>query len=57
MGSLCCPVEDMLSSCPLVGGWHTSFTRLQAEQGQVLVVAASHLIFLFRQPLQALITE
>ena len=30
---------------------------MQAEHGQVLVVAASHLIFLLRQPSQALITE
>lgn len=30
---------------------------MQAEHGQVFVVAASHLIFLLRQPSQALITE
>lgn len=41
----------------MVGGTQTSFRRVHAEQGHVFVVAASHLIFLFRQPLQARITK
>ena len=40
----------------MVGGTHTSFKRVHAEQGHVFVVAASHLIFRFLQPLQARIT-
>lgn len=44
------------SSCPMAGGTHTTFKRTHAEQGHVFVVAASHLIFRFRQPLQARIT-
>lgn len=44
-------------SCPIVGGTHTNFKRVHAEQGHVFVVAASHLIFRFLQPLQARITE
>lgn len=43
-------------SCPIVGGTHTNFKRVHAEHGQVFVVAASHLIFRFRQPLQARMT-
>lgn len=43
-------------SWPMVGGTHTSLRRVHAEQGQVFVVAASHLIFRFLQPLQARIT-
>jgi hypothetical protein len=40
----------------MVGGTQTSFSRVQAEQGQVFVVAASHLIFRFLQPLHARMT-
>ena len=41
----------------MVGGTQTNLSRVHAEHGQVFVVAASHLIFLFRQPLQARITK
>jgi hypothetical protein len=40
-----------------MGGTQCSFSRTQAEQGHVLVVAASHLIFRRRQPSQARITR
>ena len=39
-----------------LGRTHWSFSRTQAEQGHVFVVAASHLIFRLRQPSHALIT-
>lgn len=54
-GSIPCPAKYSLS-CPIVGGTHTSFKRVHAEHGHVLVVAASHLIFRFLQPLQARMT-
>ena len=38
------------------GGLHFCLSRVHEPQGQVLVVAPSHLIFLFRHPSQALIT-
>lgn len=41
----------------MVGGTHCSFSLVQAEQGQVLVVAASHLILRRLQPSQARITR
>jgi len=56
LASTVCPVGNS-DSCPTVGGTHTSFKRVHAEQGHVFVVAASHLIFLFLQPLQARITK
>lgn len=43
-------------SCSTEGGMQTSLSLVQAEQGQMLVVAESHLILRLRQPLQALIT-
>ena len=55
VGSASCPAGNS-DSCPIVGGTHTNFNRVHAEQGHVFVVAASHLIFRFRQPLQARIT-
>lgn len=54
--SATCPLENS-ESCPMVGGTQTSFKRTHAEQGHVFVVAASHLIFRFLQPLQARITD
>ncbi len=41
----------------MVGGIHCSFNLMQAEQGQVLVVAASHLILRRLHPSQARITS
>jgi hypothetical protein len=49
------PFGSAAPSKPL-GRTHCSLSLMQAEQGQVLVVAASHLIFLLRQPSHALIT-
>ena len=43
-------------SWSMEGGMQTSLSLVQAEQGQMLVVAESHLILRLRQPLQALIT-
>lgn len=57
MASLSSAMEDESPSCRLAGGTHTIFNLVHAEQGQVFVVAASHLIFRFRQPLQARITR
>lgn len=43
-------------SWSMEGGMQTSLSLVHAEQGQMLVVAESHLILRLRQPLQALIT-
>lgn len=48
-------VESEAPSKPL-GLTQCSFSLMQAEHGQVFVVAASHFIFLLLQPSHALIT-
>jgi hypothetical protein len=40
----------------MVGGMQTNFNLVHAAHGHIFVVAESHLIFRFLQPLHALIT-